>query len=66
MRNLLEYPLTAREVAISLDIAIEDRAAKQYIGDITCVGLHALKLLVQQRPELLEEAAAASNGLLTK
>lgn len=66
MRNLLEYPLTPTEVMIALDEAIDARASKQYIGDITLVGLHALKTLLQQCPDLARIAAEADRDRIVQ
>ena len=66
MRNLLEYPLTANEVVAAVDAAIRDRAEKRYIGDITVVGLHALKQLLAERPALAQLAAEEDHHRLIR
>ena len=66
MRNLLEYPLTSDEVIASVDAAIRDRAEKRYIGDITVVGLHALKQLLDERPDLARIAAEEDHHRLIR
>lgn len=57
MRNLVEYPLMPDEVLAAVDKAIEDRAAKQHIGDIDLVALHAIKQLLA-RPFVVEGICA--------
>ena len=58
MRNLVEYPLMPDEVLAAVDKAIEDRAAKQHVGDIDLVALHAIKQLLLARPFVVEDICA--------
>jgi len=52
MRNVLEFPLTLHELNIALDIAVEEQAKLEYVGDITATCLHLVRDYVRAHPEI--------------
>lgn len=55
MRNLIEFPLTPTEVLEALDKAIEDRAAKGYVGDIDIHALYSIRAHFLARKWVLDD-----------
>lgn len=66
MRNLLVYPLTGEEVLTSLDLAREEQAAKQFVGDLVGYSLYAVHDFLKRHPDILkqmtDEAADQNSG----
>lgn len=60
MRNILQYPITEEEVLTALDLAVEEQAAKKYIGDTMGYCLHLVSEHFKKNPQLLTDLVKAA------